>query len=184
MDKVYCADVWFSTGLEQAAHALTKGTNKDDIHVEGREAEGWESIKMSFRGRPGRLGLVGGLYIIGQNSNTLKARLAELRQLKIKPYDFDDPKLTGEELYARAMASILGSRKFRNRSHHKAVSARGGEGKAREAAKRRGEIAVKWLLQNIVRAEFMTWDQKTELLTKPGEKRPKISEASLRRHYL
>lgn len=183
MNKVYCADVWFSTGLEQRAHALTKDVGKADIHTEGMGAECWESVKTAFRGRPGKLGLVGGLYIMGQDSNRLKARLTELRELKIKPYDFDEPELTGEELYARAMASILGSRKFRNKKHHKGVSSKGGLGKRKKAAERRDAIAVKWLIQNIARAEFITWEQKAKLLTKPGEKRPEISEASLRRHY-
>lgn len=185
MDKVYCADVWFATAEEQRVIALKKGVATGDVHKEGAGAEGWDSMVMSYRGRPGRLGLVGGLYIIGQTSDQLKTRLAILRANKIKPFNLETGEEDGAALYAEAVASIMGSRKFRgDRKTHRKISASGGAGKAASAKKAREGIAEEWLTRNIVNAAFLTWDQRAALLTKPGEKKPTISEASLRRHYL
>ncbi len=179
MDKVYCADVWFATAKEQQVIALAKGVNKNDIHIEGEGAEGWDSLLTSYRGRPGRLGLVGGLYILGQSSDALKARLAVLRQKTIKPYDLESGEADGAALYADAMSSILGSKKFRgDKKHHRKASSKGGHEKGVAMAKVRDGIAADWLLRNIARAEFMTWDEKAKLLD------GKISEATLRRLYL
>lgn len=185
MDRVFCADVWFATAEEQRVIALKKGVAAADIHKEGEGAEGWASMIMSFRGRPGRLGLVGGLYIIAQTSDELKKRLMILRSEKIKPFNLETGEEDGAALYAEAMSSIMGSKKFRgDRKKHRKISARGGEGKAKSAKVKRDGIAEEWLIRNIVKAEFLTWEQREALLTKPGEKRPTISEASLRRHYL
>ena len=179
MDKVYCASVWFATAQEQKMIALAKGVDKNDIHTEGDGAEGWESLLTSYRGKGGKLGLVGGLYILGQNSNDLKARLAELRERKIKPYDLESGEADGQILYQDAMGSILGSKKFRgDKVHHRKASSKGGHGKGVAMAKKRDGIAAEWLLRNITRADFMTWEQKTTLLN------GKISEATLRRLYL
>lgn len=186
MNKVYCADTWNASAKEQKAHALAQGFNKDDVHTEGDGAEGWESLLMSYRGKTGgRVGLVGGLAVLGDSSREIKKRLAELREKKIKPYDFDKPDLTGEELYANAMASIWGSRTFKkDRKSHKKISAKGGHGKLKAHQAKRDGIAVDWLLKNIARDETITWDQKVKLLTMPGKRKPEISESVLRRRYL
>ena len=179
MDKVYCADVWFATAKEQKVIALSLGRKAEDIHTEGEGAEGWESLLSSFRGRPGRLGLVGGLYILGQASDPLKARLAELRKRKIKPYDLESGEADGAALYADAISSILGSKKFRgDKKHHRKASSKGGHGKGKAMAKMREGIAADWLLRNIAQSPHLTWKQKTDLLDN------KISEATLRRLYL
>jgi hypothetical protein len=179
MDKVYCADVWFATAKEQKVIALAKGVDKNDIHTEGEGAEGWGSLLTSYRGKGGKLGLVGGLYILGQSSDTLKARLVVLRQKRIKPYDLESGERDGQILYADAMSSILGSKKFRgDKVHHRKASAKGGHGKGVAMAKIRDGIAAEWLLQNIARCHHLTWAQKLELLD------GKISEATLRRLYL
>lgn len=179
MDKVYCADVWFATAKEQKVIALAQGVDKNDIHTEGEGVEGWDSLLMSYRGKGGKLGLVGGLYILGQSSDALKARLAVLRQKKIKPYDLESGEADGAKLYADAMSSILGSKKFRgDKVHHHKTSAKGGHGKGKAMAEMRAGIAAEWLLRNIARAEWMTWERKLELLES------KISEATLRRLYL
>ncbi len=179
MNKVYCAPVWYATAKEQKTLALAKGVKAEDIHTEGEGAEGWDSLLMAFRGKPGRLGLVGGLYILGQTSDALKARLADLRKHKIKPYDLESGLEDGAALYAEAMSAILGSRKWKgDKKHHKKASSKGGYGKGVAMQKMRDGIAADWLLRNIAQCPHLTWAQKLELLD------DKISEATLRRLYL
>lgn len=184
MDKVYCADVWYATAGEQRTIALAKGKKAEDIHTQGSGAEGWESLLMSYRGKPGRLGLVSGLYVLAQDKPTLGKVLIELRKRKITPYDLE----TGEEdafkLYDDAMGKIMGSKAFkRDKKHQRRVSKKGGHGKFKKYQEKRDGIAAEWLLQNIARAEWMTWERKAELLTQPKAKRPEISESVLRRRY-
>lgn len=177
MDKVYCATVWFSTAKEQKSFALAKGKTVKQIHVEGENGETFQGCVDSFRDG-GTLGLVGGLYIIGQDSNTLKARLATLRAKKVRPYDLETDETDGATLYAAAMGSILGNKKFRgDKKKHKRLSSKGGNRKGVKMAEKRDGIAAEWLLRNIANNPYLTWEQKVELLD------GKISEGTLRRHY-
>jgi hypothetical protein len=177
MDKVFCATVWNSTAKDQREFALSKGKSPKQIHTAGEQGESFETCANSFRSG-GTLGLVGGLYILGQDSKSLNERLAVLREKNITPYDLKTGEKDGAKLYGLAMKSILGNKKFKgNKKKHKQLSAKGGQGKGKSMEEKRDGIAVDWLLRNIANSPHLTWAQKVEMLGGT------ISEGTLRRKY-
>jgi len=167
MDKVYCATVWFSTAAEQKSFAIAKGKNPKAIYTEGDGKEGWAACLGSFRDG-GTLGLVGGLYIVGQNSNTLKKRLAEMRLAKVRPYNLETGETDGAKLYSEAMGSILGNRKFRgNKKKHKELSAKGGTVKGEKAQAQRNAILKEDIVRRLCECDEISWKKKASILGKP-----------------
>lgn len=166
MDKVYCATVWFSTAAEQKSFAIAKGKNPKTIYTEGDGHEGWKVCIGSFRDG-GTLGLVGGLYIIGQTSDALKKRLAELRAKKVRPYNLETDESDGAKLYSEAMGSILGNKKFRgDKKKHKKLSSKGGTTKGLKAQARRDLILKEDIVRRLCERDELSWEQKSRILGK------------------
>lgn len=177
MDKVFCATVWNSTAKEQREFALAKGKTVKQIHTQGEQGESFETCANSFR-NGGTLGLVGGLFILGQDTKMLNERLQVCRDKRIEPYDMKTGETNGLKLHAEAMKNILGNKKFKgNKKKHKQISSRGGQGKGKSMEQKRDGIAVEWLLRNIANCPYLTWPQKVALLN------DEISEGTLRRKF-
>lgn len=177
MDKVFCATVWNSTAKDQREFALSKGKTAKQIHTQGEQGESFETCANSFR-NGGTLGLVGGLFILGQDSKMLNERLQVCRDKRIVPYDLRTGETDGGKLYSDAMKNILGNKTFKgNKKKHKQLSAKGGHGKGKSMEEKRDGIAVDWLLRNIANSPYLTWSQKVEMLGGT------ISEGTLRRKY-
>lgn len=179
MDKIFCSTVWFSTAHEQRNFAIAKGVNPKNIYTKGDGAEGFDAFIASFRGQPGRVGLVGGLYILGQSSDKLRERLAVLRKHSLVPFDFETGETDGAKLYATAMGSILGNKTFKgNKKKHKRLSAKGGVAKLETY--REGRLAEE-VAGPIWAAEELLIERRLELMNPKGVKK-NWTEASARRH--
>jgi hypothetical protein len=178
MDKIYCADVWFSTAKEQKLFAISRGVDPKYIYAEGEGAESWATLLQSCR-KGDRIGTVGGFYIIGQNSEVLKPRLAELRLAHVTPFDFESGEADGSKLYEEFVRSVMGSKAFKkDRKRHKKISAKGGHGKLEKF--REGRLAEE-IAGPIWAAEELIIERRLELMNPDGVTR-QWTESSARRH--
>lgn len=178
MDKVYCCSVWFSTAQEQKAVALNAGHPKKHIYTEGEHHEDFMTCVRSYRDG-GRMGLVGGLYILARNSEMLKVRLEILREHRIVPYDFETKEDDGAKLYSEAMSNILGNKRFKgDKKHHKRISAKGGNAKREKAADKRNAIMQEDIVRRLCAHPKLTWEDRVRIMGGAP-----FTKATLQRHY-
>ena len=178
MDKVYCSPIPFCTVGQQHQAALDAGKSLRSIYVEGRGAETFEICIAQFR-NGGRLGLVGGLRVLGGTRNAIMDRLRELKKRKIVPYDLDTGNEDQAELLDAAINKINGAKALKeNRGHARRIGRAGGAAKGIAAADRRDAILKEEIVARLCAAPELGWKRKAEILGgKP------FSESTIRRLY-
>ena len=149
------------------------------IYVAGRGAEDLESCLESFRGRPGKLLVAPSLTAFGESRRAVTAVMARLERARIKVVDVIHPQ---DETVAEQMqraANEIGRPRFRDRRIARSRGREGGMAKGEAAKSRRLQIDTDTLIRNLVsNYKRLGWPLIVRILGR------KISESTLRRHYL
>lgn len=168
----------FCRTKEQEAGLKAAGLPPRAIFMVGRGAESLDHCLESFRDRGGVLVLAGDLRILAGTKRQVAETMARLEKLNIKVTDLTNPgDTTVAQQVQRAHVLISGSRFHGDRKRAKKMGHAGGTARGKFAWDRRDSLAPRWLVDRIVDAKWISWDQKVLLLA------PHFTEASLRRHY-
>ncbi|HEY2010569.1 MAG TPA: hypothetical protein VGH23_16385 [Rhizomicrobium sp.] len=172
IERAYCQD------KEHIAAFRAYGLPDKLIYVDGRGAEDLERCLDSFRGRQGKLLVAPDLTVFGDSKKAITETMARLERAKIGVVDVINPQdETLAEMLARAHRRIDGKR-FPDRRKAQRRGRLGALAKAQLAAMNRAGIDATWLIRQIVNDPDVTWPTAVRILD------GKISESTLRRHYL
>jgi hypothetical protein len=148
------------------------------IWLDGRGAETLDRCLSTFRGRPGRLLVAPDLTALGSARRDIAAVMARLERAKIRVLDIIHPQdETVAEMFQRAANAICTTR-IVDRRTAKRRGKSGGLARGMAQAQKRAEIAADWVIRNVVNDPDISWEKAVDIFD------GKISEATMRRHYL
>lgn len=153
------------------------------IYVAGRGAEDLESCLASFRDRPGKLLIAPDLRVFRAPGKEparkdVAAVMARLERAQIRVVDVIHPQdETISDMIQRSSILISGTR-IRDRRTSRRLGRVGGLARGENARSARAQIDTDWLIRQIVNDPDISWKVALRILD------GKISEATLRRHYL
>lgn len=131
----------------------------------------------AYRG-PGRLGLVGGLRVLGSNRKMIVERVRLLKAKGITPYDLDTGCTDETELLDAAIRKLSGARGMgEDPRRPRRIGRRGGEAKGIKAQARRNAILAEEIVVRLCNAPELSWARRAEILGPPW------SATTLRRKY-
>lgn len=169
----------FCTNKDQEEALVKYGLEPKVVWMEGRGAEDFARCVSTYRGRPGLLIVAHDLRVLGRRQKVVANAMAHLEKANIKIVDISHPEdTTSAALLQRAGTAILSGR-FPDRRIAKRRGARGGLARGENAKSARCQIDTDTLIRNLVREyKRITWPVIIRILD------GKISEATLRRHYM
>lgn len=149
------------------------------IWVAGRGAEDLEACLDSFRGRPGKLLVAPDLRVFGESRKAVFAVMKRLEKTKIRVVDVIHPQDDTIAAMTERAAVMIGRPRFRDSRVARSRGRQGGLAKGETARSARAQIDTDSLILNVV-AEYRRLGWETVIRMCGG----KLSEATLRRHYL
>lgn len=161
--------------VDREGEAALSAAGVELIWMRGRGSESLEWAIDWLRDRPGVICVADDLRILGPTRKEIFARLAQFVRKGITLQDVRQPGLNSHELAERTLASINAASGMGNRRTARRRGAKGGLAKGAAAWIARGEIAPRWLIENMVQ---MFGAVKTAVALDN-----KISASTLRRQY-
>lgn len=184
LTKIFCDDVWFKSAATQKEFALSKGYKLSQVYVNGQGGEDLNSCLKSFDGREGgRLGFVGGLYILAQDTETLRKRLALLEEREIYPFDAETGETNQGKLWSAFTSRVMGSKKFKaDPKAQKRTSSKGGQARAEKEAAKRERILAENIVRRLRGCPALTVEMCVDILVGDDKDSP-FSRSTFLRNY-
>lgn len=134
------------------------------IYVEGRGAETFDACLAQFRGA-GRLGLVGGLRVLGSSRVMIMARMRDLKARGVTCFDLDTGEADEIELLNAAIQKINGQRALgEDPRRPRRIGAKGGRAKGVAAQRRRDAIMNQDIVRRICMHPKLSWEDREAIL--------------------